>query len=115
MVQLPGGNLQQLFAEGVAVLGHRQHVVLPVQGQDGHAARVVHHLPGGGPAIGQLHRVHMDGDDPSGEFVLPAELPLGQVHLLAHVSASFPKGPRKALVFPDIAVPDRDYTTPEQK
>ena len=43
-LQLPSGDLQKGFAEDIAELGDRQHMVLLVQRQNRHAAGVVRHL-----------------------------------------------------------------------
>ena len=83
-VQLAGGQLQKGLAEHIAILGDSQHAVPLVQRQHGHAVHMVRHLPDGGLAVGQQHRVHMNIHQNAVVFVLTAELLFFEIFFVHH-------------------------------
>ena len=92
-LQLPSGQFPQLLPQGIAVLAHQIHLVLPGEGQHAGPAVVVHHLPGGGGAVLQPHLVQRDGKDVPGELGLAGK----RLFKMAHegsllISSSFGSG-----------------------
>ena len=85
-LQLSGGDLQQRLSDHIAVLGDGEHIVPVVQGQNGHAVHMLYYLAERGPAVRQLHLVHVQAQEASLVLFLPAEGLLRQIRSLIHIA-----------------------------
>ena len=81
VVQLARRQLQQQLSEGIAELAHQRHVVLFIQGQNGHPAGMIDHLPGGDAPVGQPGLVHIQTDDLAVEDRLAGDFMFCKVHV----------------------------------
>ena len=78
--QLACRQLQQHLAVGIAVLAHKQQLLPVGQGGDAHPAGMLHHLPDGGVAAGQLHPVHPHIDDAAFILIVLGQGFFGEIH-----------------------------------
>ena len=88
-LELTGGQLPDLLAEGVAELTYHRHAAVGVHRQDAGAAVVVDDLPRRGRAVLKLYLVHGHADDAAIEDFPAFQHGLGMCHCFSPLQ----KGP----------------------